>query len=759
MSRVFLAKYNKIRFFLDIEGLIESSSLKIKTLAFKKSLAGFFLYFATVLFIFPFAIAVLNGQLDLILNPKSLFYYSIYLSIYFFLVGLFLLKNKTSNTKSLEIHKLVGSNTARDLNLENLIDSNLLLLIQKAVFVKSNKSLLYLITGLLLEDNSVQYLLKNRLGISKNKLLSLLNNSRKTQADKFLKNLFTYLLDEFFKLKSSSINTNLLLFVLVKYYYKDLYLKLDFDELDLEGVRTWYKSYSTNQSWNNQPKIKYSNKYLSQFNLESESLFIGREEELSTLNKYFQEFKNIVLVGDLGVGKITLLKSFLRTNLLKKDYSFIKFNLDRLLKDFKDSSQLLSHFKEVATKVLEDANNILIITNAGILLDTDPILTKKVINILESCKGRSFVTLTHEEFYSINLRNTDLDLHIIKIEELASNLKLQIALDITSNLSNEFNIDFSFDFVKKLSKSLNLLELKPHLLQLIRAAKRKSIDFINVNTALELGFATKEITSLGLSLENLKFTNELQDLLLNSLVGQRSAIKDIVLYLKENLNRNKTFINSTIFFLGEDALGKTTTTNLIADKVFGSSKLIVTIDFNNLSTFKEFNEYLKKDFVNEIKKKKLSVVHIKNLHIASAKSLSIILKLLNSRIIEVEGENFNLANNIIICDSKKDLVVDKTYPVVKFKSLSNVEIERVIKLKLLKLKDSMLHKGIDLVYNKSTVDDLLDLVVSKDFGNLKNLEFYLKTKIEDKLLNLTGNKSAEVVLSGLTIQQVVDYKY
>lgn len=759
MSRVFLARYNKIRFFLDIEGLVESSSLKIKALALKKSLAGFFLYFATVLFIFPFAIAVLNGQLDLILNPKSLFYYSIYLSIYFFIVGLFLLKNKTSNTKSLEIHKLVGSNTARDLNLENLIDSNLLLLIQKAVFIKSNKSLLYIITGLLLEDSSVQYLLKNRLGISKNKLLSLLNNSRKTQADKFLKNLFTYLLDEFFKLQSSSINTNLLLFVLVKYYYKDLYLKLDFDELDLEGVRTWYKSYSTNQNWNTQSKIKYSNKYLSQFNVEAESLFIGREEELSTLNKYFQEFKNIVLVGNLGVGKSTLLKSFLRSKLLKEDFNIVNFNLDKLLKDVKDSSQLLLHFKEVAAKVLEDANNILIITNAGILLDTDPILAKKVINILESCKGRSFITITHEELYSINLHNTELDLHIIKIDELASNLKLQIALEITSNLSNEFNIDFSFDFLKKLSKQLSLGDLKPHLLQLIRAAKQKSIDFINTNTALELGFGSKEITSLALSLENLKFTNELKDLLLNSLVGQRSAVKDIIFYLKENLNKNKTFINSTIFFLGEDALGKTTAANIIADKVFGSINLIITIDFNKLSTFKDFNEYLNNYFINEIKKKKLSIIYIKNLHAASAKSLSVILNLLNSRIVTVDDKKLSLTNNILICESKKDLVVDKAYPVVKFSRLTNIEVEQIIKLKLNKLKSTMLHKGIDLVYNQSTVSELLDLIVNKELGSLKNLEFYLKTEIEDKLININNNKPSEVILNGLTIQQVVDYKY
>lgn len=329
------------------------------------------------------------------------------------------------------------------------------------------------------------------------------------------------------------------------------------------------------------------------------SHLIGREKIVERMEKTINSGKNILLVGDPGVGKMTVVYAFAEkaiTGKLGKELVYKKlvlFDYRMAMAGAVDSDVK----KKILTKLMGEAqmagNIILVmkdisrITNAEVEgNDYTDVIEKslnggrlKIISVVDR--------VSYERFLS-NDRRILKDFEVIEIlpsSKEEAMLILMQAVDVVEQKNNK--IKFSIQALRQIlegsdkyitdtpfpEKALELMDL---------VVENEMIDgsFVTVN---EVNKVLSEKTGISVvrltELEKEKLTN-LEDIMGQSLIGQKTAIELVAKSLRSRVvavgNEKKPI--GSFLFLGPTGVGKTETAKVLANVYYGTKDSILRFD-------------------------------------------------------------------------------------------------------------------------------------------------------------------------------------
>ena len=274
-------------------------------------------------------------------------------------------------------------------------------------------------------------------------------------------------------------------------------------------------------------------------------------------------------------------------------------------------------------------------------------------------------------------------------------------------------------------------------------------------------------------------------------VGQDEAVKSIA----RSLRRSRALLGDprrpigSFLFLGPTGVGKTYLARMLADKVYGDEKALITID---MSEFQEKYSssrlvgappgYVGYDeggqLTEKVRRRPYSVVLFDEFEKANADVMNMLLQIMDDgRLTDGQGRVVDFRNTIIICTANlgfdfaregrslgfqsetietshevlRNKLIDeakKTFrpellnrydDTVVFKKLDRADVEKILKLELDKLQARLKDNKIKLSLDRKAVDFLVEKGYSPSLG-ARPLRRVMQTYVEDPL--------AEAILAG-----------
>ena len=277
--------------------------------------------------------------------------------------------------------------------------------------------------------------------------------------------------------------------------------------------------------------------------------------------------------------------------------------------------------------------------------------------------------------------------------------------------------------------------------------------------------------------DEFKRLSELEKRLRENIVGQDEAIESVCAAIK----RNRVGISSkrkpvSFIFIGSTGVGKTELVKRLASDLFDSPESLIRLD---MSEFMEKHAvsriigsppgYVGYDeagqLTEKIRRRPYSVVLFDEIEKAHPDVMNILLQILDDgHITDAHGRNINFENTVIIMTTnagsdKKDGAVgfnrsadeqgkekaekalkdflrpefiNRVDEVVYFNHLSEDHFKSIAKLMLNELRDSMLEKSIELIYDDCLLEYLTKKSYSKAYG-ARNLRRTIQKEIEDRI--------------------------
>lgn len=517
---------------------------------------------------------------------------------------------------------------------------------------------------------------------------------------------------------------------------------------------------------------------------------VGREKEIklieSVLSKSDQA--NIILVGEPGVGKHTLILGFAKaikeqrvnSNLFYK--RVLKLNMDLFLGE----SMTLTKAKEQITLLLNEAeqagNIILVINHIDKYISTKEgiDLTSALSGILRSHKVNLIGITDPLSFERTIFPNQEFLRYFEKVE--VNPPSKEEALEIIKNIL--------LDFEKGKKVVLTLAALKEVINQSDRLITdipfpEKAIDLIDrlINQAI---FEKKKLIKaadvdvlisqkLKVPVGNLSSSeaNKLKNLgqaIQKRLVGQKQAVDILV----ASMQRARLGVSSenkpigTFLFLGPTGVGKTETAKALAESYFGSEDLIIRIDMNQYQKENAIDTLVglmqtgrPGILVKEVREKPYSVILLDEFEKASREVHHLFLTVFDEGYLkDINGKTVSFKNTIIICtsnagaefirekvaigatDFNNEIVefllkngvfspelINRFDGVICYRPLSTQEIRQIAILMLEKLNKRLSLKQITLIYDEGIIQALIDQGFNPQYG-ARPMQRVISDKIE-----------------------------
>ena len=329
------------------------------------------------------------------------------------------------------------------------------------------------------------------------------------------------------------------------------------------------------------------------------SHLIGREKTVERMEKLINAGKNILLVGEPGVGKMTVVYEFAQkaiTGKLGKELVYkklVSFDYRMALAGNSDSDAK----KKILSKLMREAqmagNIVLVmkdlsrITNAEVEgNDYSDVISKA----LEGGRLKIISTVdrvSYERFLA-NDRRVLKDFEVVEILPPSKEEALLILMQAISGVEVKNNkIKFSVQAVKQIlegsDKYITDTPFPEKALELMDMVVENEVFDGSLITKNEVNKVLSEKTGISIvrltELEKEKLTN-LEEIMGQDLIGQKSALDLIAKSLRSRvvaLGNEKKPIGSFLF-LGPTGVGKTETAKVLANVYYGSQDSILRFD-------------------------------------------------------------------------------------------------------------------------------------------------------------------------------------
>lgn len=531
--------------------------------------------------------------------------------------------------------------------------------------------------------------------------------------------------------------------------------------------------------------------------------YLGHKQEILRLEEALSKSAeaNAVLVGEAGVGKMTIVEGFARMSSRGRaprmlNYKrVLKLNLELLFgqKSFGDTIGLLHSILREA----EWAGNLILVIDEiqnYILPQSQTNVSEILVPFLKSTKVKMIGITDSSGFARGVLENPAMANLFEKIEvpEPDEKTTMRILMDVASHKENYYSLKVSYPAIEKIyelgdqfmtetpfpEKGINLLE--DAFVYARSLAGIKIITGEHVERVLE----RKIHLPVGeMEAEESRVLANLENELHKRLINQEQAVSAV----SNALRRSRTGLAATgkpigsFLFLGPTGVGKTETAKALAEIYFGDEKRMVRFDMSEYQKTEDLDRIIGSpktrtpgDMAREIRENPFSLLLLDEIEKAHKDILNLFLQVLDEgRFTDAFGKRVDFRNTIIIATSnagaefireslnqgmpyselQKKLVdkvlkdgffrpefVNRFDEVIVFKPLNFEELVRVSRLIILKLGQRLEKQGFRFKISDDTLKRLAKAAEGSVFG-ARELRRQVQDTIESPLAkDILGKK-------------------
>lgn len=525
---------------------------------------------------------------------------------------------------------------------------------------------------------------------------------------------------------------------------------------------------------------------------------VGRKKEVSQIEDVLvrSNQNNVLLVGEPGVGKDTILLGFAKAIKEKKVNPklfykrVLKLNMSSLLGQSPNLGEVKSKFENLLKEAESAGNIILVIDNIDKYvsgqegIDFTPVLAL----ILQNSKIHLIGVTTPANFSRFIFPNQQIMKYFEKVEVSAPG-KIE-ALNILKHVVPDFEkgkvlvtlaalkeiIDKSDSLITNIpfpEKAIDLLD------QLVAQSLSQEKSFVTVKDVDKLLSEKTNVPVGPLTKKEIEKLKSLDLILKQRLIGQDvavSALKSALQRARLNLQESSRPM-AGFLFLGPTGVGKTETAKALAESYFGDEKYIVRFDMSQYQDASAVSSLIGSSLtekpgllIKEVRQRPFGVLLLDEFEKASPEILNLFLTVLDEGYIkDFMGKKVSFENMVIICTSNagaefirrnvKDNNIDFSLlqtavlehvlsqgffspelvnrfdGVIIYKPLDLKVVESIAKNLLKKLQDRVAKKGISLSIDNSIYLSLAKIGYSPEFG-ARPLKRVISEKIESLLAGL-----------------------
>jgi ATP-dependent Clp protease ATP-binding subunit ClpA len=493
----------------------------------------------------------------------------------------------------------------------------------------------------------------------------------------------------------------------------------------------------------------------------------GKEKSLRMIERGLskESNRNILLVGNTGVGKSTLI-SYLGL-LGRSGLSFPGIRLHRVAELFTEGLSL-PDFDKSLREAANAGNVILVIENIhayeALYERLMPYLKMPHLGIITTTDLANYdqVLKNHPEFLS----------KFEKVDVIETNEADTIA--ILKNNARLLHISIEEDAIEEIVRLADrLIGNQPEPVKSISVLEElqslnKTITVLDVRQVV----ADKTNIPIGdIGADEKKILVELESSMQKKIIGQDEAVKD----LAEALRRLRTGVADhtkpagSFLFLGPTGVGKTYTAKILAESYFGRKNAMIRFDMSEFSSGDSMGAFTDR-LTAAIEEAPMSLVFFDELEKANSLIHNLLLQVLDEgRLTRTSGREASFRDAIIIATSNagsSDIIanpaIDKKLllnnlinngvfapeflnrfnDIILFKPLTQVDARKITALLLNEFAESLLtDKKITLEITDALIDKIASAGYDPEFG---------ARPIKRAMEQIVENKVAEYIMAGNT---------
>ncbi len=589
----------------------------------------------------------------------------------------------------------------------------------------------------------------------------------------------------------------------------NLWTRISFEEDKPSEVKARFVGIGFGESlvWGWTPETKNYTKDLTFSSIKTKALVDGREKEYQLFLEAMQkdQFNNVLLVGEVGVGKNNLLDSFIYESyeaVLPKKLNhrrFLEVTVGPLISGVSNRGELEKRLQAIINEVKHSGNIVLYVPEFQNLLggsSYDIDLSGAIFPYLKDGKMPIIATMNKEEYKKFFENNTLREVfQVINLEEPTEEIALKMMLQKTEEIEDQNKVQLSYKAVvsaiqyadkydlnavlpgtavELLSDVANSVHLSRGVNQVVTADD--VLSKMAQKTHVPVGEPSKDERILLLNMEG-----EMHKFI----VGQDeavSAISEAMRRIRAGLAREKPI---SFLFLGPTGVGKTETAKALARIYFEGEAHIIRVDMSEYSADESVDKMLSSgvgSFLDDVLAHPFSLILLDEFEKANPKILNLFLQVLDdSRLTDNQGKTISFSDAIIIATSNagsefireslrnnsmisnqmlldflqrkailKPELLNRFDEIVLFKPLNISEVSQVVQLLLTQLIVKMSASDISLSFDPRVADKIAQDGYNEEFG-ARPLRRYVQDNIEDiiakKLLNGEIVRGDQLVIS------------
>lgn len=530
---------------------------------------------------------------------------------------------------------------------------------------------------------------------------------------------------------------------------------------------------------------------------------VGREEEIKEIFRVISAGgRNVLLVGDYGVGKMSVVEGISEKMILGDvpfklyDKRLVRLSVPELLAGT-TAAGAIERLIRILNEIERAGNVVLFIHNIHELMGVNTGSEGMDVSetLIEHLNGGNFFTLAtiSSEGYARKVVSSSMASVFTKVDinEMSETQAIQVLESKVGGVEYKHKVFFSYDALEKAVKlSARFIQddyLPGSALEIMREAaayarsKKGDNSLVSADDVATVISQKTKIPVNAVSSDESSKLLRLEEEMHKRVIGQEEAVNAVANALRraraEIRSQNRPIAN--FLFLGPTGVGKTELAKTIAEIYFGGEQNVVRLDMSEYqdkpSIYRLIGSPGEKGsgiLTEAVRAKPFTLLLLDEIEKADPNVLNLFLQVMDDgRLTDSTGRTVDFTNVIIIATSNAgtafvqtqinqgigyDKILDKLLRgelaanfrpeflnrfdgIILFKSLNRDSIKKIAGLMLKRVSKDLEKRGVGLEYGDSALEFLADAGYDPDFG-ARPMRRAIQEKIENKL--------AELILSG-----------
>ncbi|MDD3085231.1 MAG: AAA family ATPase [Candidatus ainarchaeum sp.] len=775
-----------------------------------------------------------QGLFTDILSIEDYLNFNLFVLVFSFFSFLLFLNISIFFRKYIQKAKIIDGNFEKDeINLADFLSVESASRTRKAIrFAKRKKVevnssiLLYF----LLNQNNIKItFILNRILISRKELLSKLKDSLLTTKDIYEGTGLTYSLDDIMleaakatiRRKGEHIKTNDIFSALSKIepHLKEELRRRKLKKEDIDNLNFWqenlFKKISNGKRWWDRENLSklgsvakdwasgftptldcYSSDLTEMVRRSGFIEIIGHEKEINQAERVLTRDRenNVLLVGDNGVGRLSIVRSITQRSYLNKSLPelngkrFVELNMSSILTKASSTDEIEIILDQCFREASYASNVILVLSDFDNYINDKMVAGSADISSLIAPYLRTnefkFIAVTSYKglhkyiefkpqilslFQKIDVGESSKDETILLLEREIPYIEYKYNIFVTY-LSVLKIIELSEKYIQDSPFPKKAIMLLNDIAVYVSGLKEKVMleshveKIISEKTEIPVGNITSDERNVLLNLESL---------IHGKIINQVEAVNEVSSALRRSRSQMKTKTGpmGTFLFLGPTGVGKTETAKALAEVYFGSESKMIRFDMSEFQTDNDIKRFIGDEediglLASKVTETPFSLVLFDEIEKSHPNILNLLLQILDEGFMTNSiGKKVNFQNTIIIATSNAgyQIILDtikenKTMDLIRqeildyvfkegifrpelinrfdatviFKALTKENLLKIADLRFKKLQQNLLRKQILLEVSDKVKMEIVELSYNPQFG-AREMRRVIQDKVENAL--------------------------